>query len=293
MNNFTVTTYPNNLIKIKNSKIRIKVNTNKDINTVLAESNLSNNTICVLNLEVLEEAISKNLITRFKQSVLEIEQSDNNALWKKIIKNHMNIINNKIEIEVNISKIDYTLMKLIVSSGYPLRIIVDNCDIENLEKLISIYEYYLFEPSVTTHVEPFRTIINEINRNKRNPNHTLWDTNFERIDNYYYINKNGDISISERLLKQGIKFGNINDISKNEFEKCIKETEHFKNLESYWNDLFRTKSKCSYCKWYNICEGLIHSFSISSFSNCEPWIEFYEEISKEANRISKMKEQLN
>lgn len=124
------------------------------------------------------------------------------------------------------------------------------------KSLNDFYEKIAFNPDTLSQVYPFIGLVRFVHIQKsgraQSMKRTLWRFMQEEAGLFYYVDSNGKVGPSKRLLDKGLSYGTIEDSLED-----IKESELFKELNSIDEEIFFTYDKCSMCESYDMCQAML------------------------------------
>jgi len=124
------------------------------------------------------------------------------------------------------------------------------------KSLNNFYEKIAFTPDLLSKIYPFISIVRFAHIQKsgraKGMKRTLWRFMQEEAGLFYYVDSNGKIGPSKRLLDKGLSYGTI----ENSVED-LKESALYKELNSIDEEIFFTYDKCSMCESYDMCNAML------------------------------------
>jgi len=233
-------------------------------------------------LKTLDNLMYKNLNISFDVNIKNIEFLKTH---ESLLKNHKlkASLDSTIKTKELVNAVKFLAKKGIKSEiSYDLFKKLDKDDLENITQNL------ILDKSFTKFSEPFFGFVNYIyeKKAKKNPSVTLWELFKDKEEEFYYINQNGDTTISKRWDKRGKYLFNIDD----SIEKK-KESELLKSLKSYDENLFFENLDCAMCDRYEFCKAYLkfenNSYDCSGFKSMLEIVEKDFDIFKPNCKITK------
>jgi len=160
-----------------------------------------------------------------------------------------------------------------LASGFNVEIALEKPGRNNLAKLKKLLDYYLYTPSLSTHIQPFRFLLENIIHKSGK---TLFDYHYSLYSNLVYIQNNA--TVTSGLLDESETLSRYLPVSSEDFLKKWQ-----KSRSRFMKTIAEPKSPCLECQYFSICGGYFYlSFRRRT---CE-WTELFKKIVKEIGILS-------
>ena len=219
-------------------------------------------------LKTLDNLMYRNLNISFDVNIKNIEFLKTH---KSLLKNHSlkASLDSTIKTKELVDVVKFLAKKQIKSEiSYDLFKKLDEDDFKNITNKL------ILDKSFTKSSDPFFGFVNHIyeKKAKKNSSLTLWELFKDKEGEFYYINQNGDTTISKRWDKRGKYLFNIDDSVEQK-----ESSELLKSLKSYDENLFFENLDCAMCDRYEFCKAYLRfensTYDCSGFKSMLEMIE--------------------
>ena len=241
--------HPEHIACAAGMRCRIIVATDADLDAVGAWSDWPPDTQLVTTAATFRQLVTQAGPRHPPVASIRVRAGD----WRPLVDLHGAITAAGATCEARLGEIDPTTARLVISSGHPLRILIDSVEPDAAHRFEPIVDYYVREPAVMSHVEPIRallTVAGPRGAPRRSP--ALWDLQFERLGHHLYIDRQGQVSLSPRWAARGKTFAQLTPSEPLSLTDLQCSTDYL-DLQSYWHTLFCRRTRCATCPHFRLC----------------------------------------
>ena len=150
---------------------------------------------------------------------------------------------------------------------YDLFKTIDKKEMKNITKEI------VLNPEFVKDVEPFFSFVNYVYKKKikKEIDESLWSSFKDKLEEFLYITSDGFVTVSKRWDKRSRYLYNLDESKERRYE-----SELYKELDSYEQNLFFKNLECAMCESFEYC-GAYLKFEDGKY-NCTPFQTLLKEI---------------
>lgn len=110
---------------------------------------------------------------------------------------------------------------------------------------------------------------------------SLWDTEREKTSEAFYVDAEGNVSLSERCDNEGVRFGTVDDSYGD-----ITQAPPFRRFLSLRSAIFTEKLACVFCPHLRPCGGFFKA--LEPEADCSSWQHAFAQLAEEASNAREL-----
>jgi hypothetical protein len=225
--------------------------------------------------------------------------------WRAVVRRGADLRRLSAALEVDASRTDAATLRFLLSCGHPLHVRIDDPAPAVAARLAALVDYWLHEPAVRTHVEPFRTLLLAgLEPGRRAPGRTLWDLSRERAGQHVHVDGEGRVSLGPRHAAAGRVYARLPETADPAGRldpAALAGTPAARADAARTAELFRRGSRCASCRAFAACEGWLVSLEPAASGaagavgaagdtvDCAPWLALFDTLRDAARRLAALR----